>query len=273
MIFDPGGAVSRMLAYVAPAPTDAVTALGADVLASFSALSRVHADGWGAAWRTATAVSTRVVAGRPATRADLAGAVATPTTAALLYLRFGSSGTGTTEAEAQPFLAGDAAFQHNGALSPPDRLRAALTPEERGGLRGGNDSELYFARLRRALTPGADIDPTRIADAVATVRALFPDACLNALLLTPRVLIAVHSSAGRPAPLAAFAARGLDASTLPSGHGDGYNRLFTRRTAAGARVVATTGIPLDGWEALPDDAVSMVTPAGLASVPLPPPAA
>ncbi|MBN9210389.1 MAG: class II glutamine amidotransferase [Microbacterium sp.] len=261
--------MSRMIAYVGREPIDVPAALGDDTLASFAALSRLHADGWGAAWRTRAGVSARVVAGRPARRGDLAAAVPAPSTAALLYLRFGSAGSGAGEAEAQPFLRGDRAFQHNGALSPPDLLRAKLTDGERGGLRGGNDSELYFAFLRRALAPGATVDPTRIADAVATVRALYPEACLNALLLTPTALVAVHSSASRPAPRAAFAARGFAEADLPPGHGDGYNVLFTRRAESGARLVATTGIPLAGWMPLPTDTVSLLTPDSLASVPLP----
>lgn len=261
--------MSRMLAYVGPEPANVAATLGDDVLASFAALSRVHADGWGAGWRTGSGIAARRGTGRPATRHDLARAVRMPTTAALLYLRFGSAGTGRSETEAQPFVFGDAAFQHNGALVPADRLRAELTEAERATLRGSNDSELYFARLRRALTPGTDVDPTRIAEAVAAVRTSYPDACLNALLLTPDALVAVHSSAGRPAPLAAFAARGLDVTDLPPGHGADYNRLFTRRTASGARLVTTTGIPLDGWTTLPDDTVSLVTPDAVASVPLP----
>jgi predicted glutamine amidotransferase len=265
--------VSRMLAYVGHRPVDAAAMLGDDLLASFAALSRVHADGWGAGWRTESGVAARLATGRPATRDDLARAVRMPTTAALLYLRFGSAGTGLSETEAQPFVFGDEAFQHNGALAPAERLRAELSEEERATLRGSNDSELYFARLRRALSPGTAIDPTRIADAVAAVRASYPDACLNALLLTPDALVAVHSSAGRPAPLTAFAARGLDVADLPPGHGADYNRLFTRRTASGARLVATTGIPLDGWTPLPDDTVSLVTPDALTSVPLPLPRA
>ncbi|MBT9606279.1 MAG: class II glutamine amidotransferase [Microbacterium sp.] len=263
--------MSRMLAYVGAAPANAATALGPEVLASFSALARVHADGWGTAWRGADGVSAHVVADRRATLDDLARAVPAPTSAALLYLRFGSSGTGATEAEAQPFVCGHVAFQHNGALAPPERLRAALTAEERASLRGSNDSELYFARVCRALTSAEHVDSRAVADTVAAVRALYPDACLNALLLTPTALVAVHSSAGRPAPLAAFAARGLDVTNLPPGHGDGYNRLFTRRTAAGTRLVATTGIPLEGWAPLPEETVSIVTPEGLASVPIPRP--
>ncbi|ONI64511.1 hypothetical protein CSIV_07070 [Microbacterium sp. CSI-V] len=269
MIPAPGGAMSRMIAYVSPGPADVPAALGDDVLTSFAALSRVHADGWGAGWRTSAGVGARVVAGRPATRHDLARAVRVPATAALLYLRFGSAESGTGEAEAQPFLFGDEAFQHNGALSPPDRLRAELTDGERADLRGSNDSELYFARLRRALTPGTVPDPVRIADAVAAVRESYPEACLNALLLTPTALVAVHSSASRPAPHAAFAARGFAEADLPPGHGDDYNVLFTRRTASGARLVATTGIPLAGWTPLPADTVSLVTPASVASTPVP----
>ncbi|MGC0368511.1 class II glutamine amidotransferase [Microbacterium sp. SLBN-111] len=261
--------MSRMLAYVGPEPTNVAATLGDDVLASFAALSRVHADGWGAGWRTERGVAAKVAPGRPATRDALARAVRVPTTAALLYLRFGSAGTGSSEREAQPFLFGDEVFEHNGAITPPDRLRDALTDDERATLRGTNDSELYFARLRRAVTPGTDVDPIRIADAVADVRASYPEASLNALLLTPSALVAVHSSAGRPAPLAAFAARGLDLADLPPGHGDGYNVLFTRRTSSGARLVATTGIPLDGWTPLPENTVSLVTPESVASTPIP----
>ncbi|MEV9438644.1 hypothetical protein AB0198_26990, partial [Klebsiella pneumoniae] len=78
-----------MLAYVGPEPANVAATLGDDVLASFAALSRVHADGWGAGWRTGSGIAARRGTGRPATRHDLARAVRMPTTAALLYLRFG----------------------------------------------------------------------------------------------------------------------------------------------------------------------------------------
>lgn len=263
--------MSRMLAWVAPTPSDTTTATGADTLSAFADLSRVHADGWGAAWRAAGTVSACVATGRRATAAELASAVPVRSSAALLYLRFGSAGTGTSEAEAQPFLRAGCAFQHNGALAPSTLLRERLTDDERARLRGGNDSELYFARVRRAIPPDGDIDPSALADAVAAVRALYPDACLNALLLTPSAVVAVQSSAGRPAPLAAFAARGIAPTDLPPGHDDGYNRLYTRQTPSGARVVATTGIPLDGWTPLPDDTVTLLTPYATTSVPLPSP--
>ena len=48
--------MSRMIAYVSPGPADVPAALGDDVLTSFAALSRVHADGWGAGWRTSAGV-------------------------------------------------------------------------------------------------------------------------------------------------------------------------------------------------------------------------
>lgn len=257
--------MSRMLAYVATRPLDPSAALGQAVVAAFAELSRVHADGWGVAWRGSEGVSTRTVPGRRPSPADLAGSPA-PSTAALMYLRFGSAGTGTGSADTQPFLRAGRSFQHNGALRPAERLRAELTEAERATLRGTTDSELYFARLSRALTD--PIDPAAVVDGVLAMRELYPDACLNALLLSPDALVVIHSTGGRGAPLAAFADRGLDLDALPPGHGDDYNRLYTSVTADGVRAVATTGIPLHRWTPLPEETVSIVTPSSVASIPL-----
>lgn len=257
--------MSRMLAYVAPRPLDPSTALGPDLMTAFAQLSRVHADGWGVAWRDSDGVAAHTASTRLPSPTELAEALP-PSSAALIYLRFGSAGTRTGSAEAQPFVRAGRALQHNGALRPATRLRDQLTETERAGLRGTNDSELYFARVSRELAD--PIDPAAVIDGVLAVRELYADACLNALLLSPDALIVVHSSGGRGAPLAAFANRGLDLDTLPSGHDDDYNRLYTRVTANGVRAVATTGIPLDGWTPLPDDTVSVVTPFAVASVPL-----
>lgn len=257
--------MSRMLGYIAPHPLDPGVALGHDVVTAFAELSRVHADGWGVAWRGSDGVAAHTAPVRLPSPADLAGSPPS-TTAALMYLRFGSAGAGTGSGEAQPFVRAGRAFAHNGALLPAARLKDQLTETERGGLRGTNDSELYFARVSRGLR--GPIDPAAVIDGVLAVRELYPDACLNALLLSPDALVVVHSSGGRGAPSAAFADRGLDLDTLPPGHGTDYNRLYTRVTRAGARAVSTTGIPLDGWTPLPDDTVSVVTPTAVASVPL-----
>lgn len=262
--------MSRMLGYLGARPVDAASAVGVETLGGFAALARVHADGWGIAetdrrgavtgvWRTDRLRDARELTSRTAHRA----------VSRVLYVRFASAGSPTSPANIQPFVRHGLAFAHNGLLTPRDLAAGLLSADERGHLRGTTDSELYFALLlRELLGGGAAAVAEAAARATARLRALYPDACLNALILSRDELIAVQSSADRPPPLAAFAARGHDLDELPPGHGDDYNRLEIAELPEGTTVVSTSGVLRGERRFLPQDSVTRVTTESVRAIAL-----
>ncbi|MCW4385376.1 class II glutamine amidotransferase [Salinibacterium sp. SYSU T00001] len=254
--------MSRILAYAAPRPLSAEAALGRETLASFLALASLHRDGWGHACAEASADPPAVTTGLSPAREALPPVAATPTRVSLMYLRFASSGSAVSPENLQPFARSGAAFAHNGALVPKTRAEERLSVEERQALRGTTDSEVYFALLLRELRETGHPIERALARAASRMRGLYPEACLNALLVTEGSLYAIHSAGTVAPPLAAFAARGVEGAQLPPGHDAGYNVLHTAVLESGARAVATTGIDTTGWQPLDPDTVFAFTPEG-----------
>ncbi|WP_344055489.1 class II glutamine amidotransferase [Microbacterium lacus] len=253
--------MSRMLAFVAAQPAATADAIGDRLLTEFAALAKVHSDGWGTAWLDPESGAVTCVsgAGTEVGSRRWFEALAGPASARMVYLRFASRGSPASSENSQPFHRDGVAFQHNGLLAPRDRLVDLLHPLERTRLLGTTDSEAYFAVVRDrvgAVRSGrTEWAASSLAVGVAEVRARFPVACLNAMLLSESGLRVVHSTGTAPAPLAAFVDRGADLSSLPSGHGEDYNTLLSTTTDGGVRIVATTGVDQIGWMRLPGDTV------------------
>jgi predicted glutamine amidotransferase len=257
--------MSRMLGFAAAEPVSAADALGDRLLSEFAALARLHADGWGTAWLDPLSGTVMYVAGAgsPVGGREWMAALAAPSSARMIYLRFASRGAPPSPENSQPFHRDGVAFQHNGLLAPREELVDLVDPLERARLRGTTDSEAYFAVVRGsagAIGHGhAGWSASRIAQGVAKVRTRFPAACLNAMLLSESGLGVVHAAGSAPVPRAAFADRGADLGSLPPGHDHDYNALLTATTGDGVQVVATTGIDQSGWTRLSADTVFEVT--------------
>lgn len=248
--------MSRMLSYIADEPLPASAALGTGLLAEFLDLSRLHADGWGTAWRDPTtgAVRTAGAAAPPAAGDAWTQALALPATARMIYLRFASRGAPAVAENVQPFHRGGSAFQHNGLLSPREDVLALLSTEQHAALRGTTDSEAYFAVIR-ASAPNEGSIEEGVVSGVRRVRSRFPRACLNAMLLTSSGLTVIHAAGSVVAPSTAFAERGFEGDALPPGHDGEYNVLRTTVGGSGARIVATTGVDQRDWTDLPGESV------------------
>ena len=248
-----------MIAYLSPAGAlSSEEALGGEVWRSFLALSALHRDGWGIAsidGRDGSGPRLAVGPGDEGTGMRIAGAA--PAAGRLHYLRFASAGSAVRAENLQPFAADGVAFAHNGALVPRAAALDALPAAERTRLRGDTDSEVYAAHVRLALGAGGDPEEA-VAAAVAGMRALFPAACLNALVLAGGELLAVHAAGTVPPPWAAFARRG--ATTLPPGHDADYNVLSAAVLPSGVQAVASRGVAGDGWRPLPADTVTRFAP-------------
>lgn len=245
-----------MAAWVSRTPIGLDTALGPARAEQFLSLARLHADGWGIATAD-PAVGREVGLGPFPSAARMRTLAANRGRAGIAYLRFASRGSSLDHASSQPFIARRIAFGHNGSL-PREAAAALLGDAARAGLRSGSDSEVYFALVRERIDSGRPV-AVALAEAADRLRAVAPDACLNAVLLTSEALYAVQSSAGRAAPLDRFAERGFAEDSLPLGHGAEYNRMRIAAPADGIHVVATSGFDQRDWRDLPEDTVTTLT--------------
>ncbi len=259
----------RLLGYAAPAPTTVEDVLGGEQRRVFADMAVLHRDGWGTAWRDGEGrlsgdVHARAGTADPALEDTLAAA---PSSARIVHLRLATRGMATTVANTHPFVADGMAFAHNGSLEPTGPIARLVAARHRAALAGTTDSERYFAAVRTAIDEGARPLGAAVST-VAALRAAYPHRSLNALLLTPAELIAVHASQDVPTPYDEFAA--VPAQQLPRFHADGYYLMRMRRGEDGSVVFASSGLDIAGWEPLPAESVTRVDLATLAvdTVPL-----
>ena len=180
----------RLLGWASRMPTTLAGLLGDDELAEFTALSALHADGWGVARSTGRGVAVR----REPTAARTSGRFARQATRrrgdlGLAHLRRATLGLPVGAENTHPFTDGRVAFAHNGSISPPAALDALVPAGTAVRRRGSTDSERYFlavlARLRDGVPPGEALRST--ADDIAATAEF---TSLNCLLLTPESLYA-----------------------------------------------------------------------------------
>lgn len=249
----------RLLGAASPAPLTVEAVLGAGEREVFADMARLHRDGWGTAWRDADGqVRNRVRATSGIGDAELEQTLtAEPAAARIVHLRLATMGLACTTANTHPFVADGMAFAHNGSLEPAGPVERLIGAEQLASLRGTTDSERYFAAVRTLVARGASVFEALI-DTVATLRRAYPDRSLNALLLTPTELFAVHASEGVPIPLGVFAASGIPAERLPRHHVDAYYLMRTRRGEDGSILFASSGLDIRGWDPVPAETVTRV---------------
>jgi predicted glutamine amidotransferase len=180
----------RLVGWVSSSAQSLADVLGADGLAELMALSRQHADGWGMAWWEGAELRT-VRSHLPAYSSLEFASLAheTRADAALVHLRWATPGLPVAPQNTHPFLAGEWAFGHNGAVRPADGLLALLPPSARAGLGGDTDSErLLHVLLERIGAQGLE---DGLRSTVADVCAELTPSSLNALLLGRDELTAV----------------------------------------------------------------------------------
>ena len=252
----------RLLGFVAPTATTLEELIGVGQCVAFRDMSRLHADGWGSAWWDTD--DGRPVLQRlrdtapPASSSPLVDAMESDRAyARIVHLRMATAGLPVNIDNTHPFVADDLAFAHNGAI-PIAPLRARLQPATAARVRGGTDSELYFALIRQRHAEGVPmLDAT--SEVVTDLRRHHPTASFNALLLTADDLIAVHVSENSLIPTKEFDESGLLREELPIEHLDLYYQMRYLRTAAGATVFASSGIAAAGWTPLPPACVASVS--------------
>lgn len=273
----------RLLGYAAPLPRTTRSVLSGNQSAVFQDMTQLHKDGWGSAWLAPTVP--------PALHEHAESAIATPdalisvhkqrspesgagsldltealaerlSSAQIVHLRMATDGMSCRAENTHPFLVDGLAFAHNGSLTPAASIDAFIDPSIAGSLRGDTDSERYFAVIRSKIATGMCVFDA-VCETVAELRPLFPDASMNALILSQDALIAVHASADAEVPHDLFDASGLSEADLPQDHRTAYYLMRQRRLDDGTMIFASSGLDIVGWEPLPPESVTRVDLATL----------
>jgi predicted glutamine amidotransferase len=248
----------RLFGYVSDRPTAVVDELGPEGFRDFTALARVHDDGWGMAWlddagRTQTARSPASADDDP----EYARLAARPLGAAgFAHLRWATGGLAVGVENTHPFADGPFAFAHNGHIAPIDRLEGMLTAGSRARLVGTTDSERYFRLVVQCIEEEGD-EAGGVTLALRLLMREFPNSSLNALLLTSRHLFAVHVNSRADSPRAGLRALFESPDAIPFRHENEYYAMDYRLTSTCVQVISS-GLDAPGWSPVPADSAAMI---------------
>ncbi|WP_326584670.1 class II glutamine amidotransferase [Streptomyces sp. NBC_00481] len=252
-----------MLGYAAARPTSFHLLIGDEQLARFVSLSAVHGDGWGTSWLAADAADNapeRVRTHRSPDSADgdplfRTHAETVLSTARLAHLRWATVGFPVALRNTHPFHTDGMSFAHNGKIASDGELDELLAGHGQTELAGDTDSERYFALVRGELRTDPTETPSAVLRAATALRGRYPNASLNAMLLTGTELVIVHANA-----LASNPVKDLRAmpGEPPTDHLSAYFLMRWRRTADGSLVFVSSGIDAQGWQPLPEESVTTV---------------
>ncbi|MGY2873851.1 putative glutamine amidotransferase [Marmoricola sp. URHA0025 HA25] len=253
----------RLLGYVAARPTSVLDVLGEDGLDRFTALTAVHGDGWGMAWRAEDeTIQTVSVADSASADASYRSLSRTPLgRAGIVHLRWASEGLAVVPENTHPFvetdpLLGTVAFAHNGQIDPIDRLESLLGGDSRARLRGTTDSERYFRLLLECVAKEQDLE-AGVNRALGVLVEQFPTSSLNALMLTPRAMVAVHVNSAAASPQRRLRALFDSEEDIPARHTTEYFAMDYREQADAVHVISS-GLDETGWTPVPVDSASII---------------
>ncbi|MDH6235474.1 class II glutamine amidotransferase [Cryobacterium sp. CG_9.6] len=262
-VVDPSGkaVMCRLLAYASPTPRTTRDVLGGNQSAVFQDMTELHKDGWGSAWIVGD-TTRRVKKERSALTGEgdqrLTEALSERLSRAqLVHLRMATDGMACQPANTHPFVRDGFAFAHNGSLAPASAMDDYIAPHLLAALDGDTDSERYLAVIRTKVAEGNDLFEA-VCQTVLELRPIFPDLSMNAMILSPTELIAVHASEDADTPHDMFDASGLTELTLPQDHRTAYYLMRQRRYDDGTIVFASSGLDIVGWEPLPAESVTRV---------------
>jgi predicted glutamine amidotransferase len=250
--------VCRLLGYVARSPISVLDVLGRREFDSFTDLAEVHGDGWGMAWQDPDDHSIRSASAADSALEDAAYerlAGQRLGRAGIVHLRWASPGLRVAPENTHPFVEDGYAFAHNGHIAPLERLEGLLTPASRAALRGSTDSERYFRFVLQCIAQhGQEVEG--ISAALEVLVREFPDASLNALLLTPTDVVGIHINSRASAPVDGLRKLFTSDEEIPYRHTDEYFAMDFRVTADAIHVISS-GIDPEGWTPVPEDTAAM----------------
>jgi predicted glutamine amidotransferase len=249
----------RLLGVVSATPVSVADAVGPATVKDFVALTKIHGDGWGIAGIERAGLPPAVeVSAESALDDPQFGEVTTQRAAAatVVHLRWATNGLAVEPQNSHPFLTDGLAMAHNGSIKPMRPLNELLEPQFAATLRGTTDSERYFAVIRQHRRHAPNLAEA-VRRAVAQLRAIYPEASLNALLLGEDQLIAVHAHARSRLP--AEDIDEISAADLPAEHLEDYFALRWARPDHRTLVIGSTGFGDLHWQPLPPECVTSVS--------------
>jgi predicted glutamine amidotransferase len=249
----------RLLGVVSATPITVADAVGDSVLKDFVALTKVHGDGWGIAAVDERGDDPHATVSAGSALDDPAFTAVTHdqwAVAAIVHLRWATSGLAVQPQNSHPFVADGIAMAHNGSIKPMGLLDGLLEPEVAASLRGTTDSERYFGLIRQHRSAAPNLAEA-VRRAVTQLRQIYPDASLNALLLGEDQLIVVHAHA--KSQLVDEDIDEITAADLPAEHLEDYFALRSTRTDDGTLIVGSTGFGDLAWEPLPPECVVAIS--------------
>jgi predicted glutamine amidotransferase len=244
----------RLLGWVARRPRTAADALGDAELATFTALSRQHADGWGMAWWPpgASSVDPPQVERSTTCAADddrfAELTTSNPADTGIVHLRWATPGLGVIAANTHPFVHKSMAFAHNGAIHPLDRIGELVPPGWTSQLAGTTDSERYFLSIVARVSEGEMLQQA-VGAVVRRIFEGFSPTSLNAMLLTPDALHVISAHDRSQVPMVRASSGGASPSMEP----DTTFYELSYRADANSVAVASSGFPqpeAEGWQRL-----------------------
>ncbi|GAB3616276.1 hypothetical protein GCM10027416_08330 [Okibacterium endophyticum] len=248
-----------MLGYVTNRPISLVDVLGREGFDEFTSLTSVHGDGWGMAWQDPSDHSTRTVTS-PQTAvldADYADLAARPLgSAGFAHLRWATASLAVKPENTHPFSHNGYAFAHNGNLAPISRLDELLTDSTRARLKGDTDSERYFHYVLQCIEEYRD-EAEGVTRALDRLVREFPNASLNALMLTPHSMFAIHINSRVDSPRKELRALFETEDALPARHTTEYYAMDYKITDDAVYVISS-GVDTQGWDDVPPDSAAMI---------------
>jgi predicted glutamine amidotransferase len=253
------GIVCRLFGYVARQPVSVIDLLGQDEFRAFTALAAVHGDGWGMAWldpedQTLRSVTSATSAMRDPTYEQLAAQRLG--CAGMVHLRWATPGFQVTSENTHPFVQDGYAFAHNGHIFPAERLEHLLKPAIHAELRGGTDSERYFRFVLQCIAERGD-DEQGLRTALGVLTGEFPEASLNAFLLTPTHMFGVHINSRASTPIKGLRRLFASDEEIPHRHTDEYFAMDFRLTRDAVHVISS-GLDPQGWTPVPENTAASV---------------
>lgn len=245
----------RLLAFASIDDTTIQSLLTPYEFENYRQLSTLHGDGWGAAWWSANAgVHQQNSVQRAVDDHDFLGLTgAEAMSSGIVHLRWATSGLSVCLENTHPFASSQWRFAHNGAITEPERLLTFLSPARRAALVGTTDSEIYFQLVLQKAEETGDIR-SGVREAIRLIRETCGLGSLNCLLLGEGRMLAVQAVGDTPAPVDSLVKSVGSAQNLPEGHDENYYRL-RYAVRDGRVIVASTGVGVDGWQMLGDDAI------------------
>lgn len=249
----------RLFGYVASQPLSVMDLLGRDEFRAFTDLAAVHGDGWGMAWldpedHTLRSMTSPASAATDPDYERLAGRQLG--CAGIVHLRWATPGLGVTPENTHPFVRDGYAFAHNGHIFPAERLDRLLEPQVRADLRGTTDSERYFRFVLQCIAECGD-DERGLRLALGVLTREFPEASLNAFLLTPTHMYGVHINSRASTPLDGLRDLFDSDAEIPHRHTNEYFAMDFRLTPDAVHVISS-GIDPQGWTPVPENTAASV---------------